>query len=102
MSSWIDLRTQNYRFHPEHQDLKRWEAEERTIRRRRLAAVGIFVATTPILVWVKPHIDATIWLRALVVLAFGAVYAAAALLWRNPFRRVSSSGKPGDCTVRGY
>lgn len=102
MSSWIDLRTQNYRFHPEHQDLKRWEAEERTIWRRRLASVAIFLVATPLLVCSKPHIDNTIWLRALTVLAFGAIFAFAALLWRNPFRWTSASGAEGDCRRRGY
>ena len=101
MSRWTELRTQNYRFHPDCQDLKRWEAEERTIWRRRLASVVIFLVSTPLLVWAKPHVDNTVWPRAFVVLAFGVVYAAAMLLWRNPFRGITSGGNPGDCTVRG-
>lgn len=102
MSSWIESRMTNYKFQPEREDLRRWEAEERTIHRRRLTAAVMFLVATPLLVWAKPHVDNTVWPRAFVVLGFGAVYAAVVLLWRNPFRWVSSSGKPGDCTVRGY
>lgn len=100
MSSWIDLRVRNYRFHPEPQDLLRWEAEERTIHRRRLAAAGIFLVATLFLMWAKPHIENTLWLRALSVFSFGALYAVAMLLWRNPFRWVAATGAPGDCLIR--
>lgn len=99
MSSWIELRVRNYRFHPEPRDLLRWEAEERRIR--RLASVAIFAAATPLLAWAKPHIDNTLWPRAWTILAFGAVCAADVLLWRNPFREIPSGGNLGDCMVRG-
>jgi hypothetical protein len=106
MDFWVNHRRAHYKFQVEPEVLERWEKEQATIIKRRVAAVLMVVASIAIIETVKPMVADTssfgpVLLRAGAVLGLGFVGLCAFLLWRNPFRAITSGGNPGDCMVRG-
>lgn len=102
---WVNYRRNHYRFQVEPEDLERWQREQATIIKRRLAAGLLVIASIASVEFLKPMVADTnsfgaIVLRAGAVLGFGLVGLGAFLLWRNPFRMINSGGNPGDCAVR--
>lgn len=106
MDFWVNYRRNNYRFQVEAEDLERWQKEQATIVKRRVAAVLLVIASIAFIELIKPMVADTsslgpVLLRAVVVLCFGPLGFVAFLLWRNPFRQTTSGGNPGDCSIRG-
>lgn len=106
MDFWVKYRRNHYKFQVEPEDLERWQTEQTIIVKHRVAAVLLVIGTVVTIELIKPMVaDVSslfaVILREGVVLAFSLASLGAYILWQNPFRKVTSGGNPGDCTVRG-
>lgn len=102
---WVNYRRNHHRFQVEPEDLERWQREQATIIKRRLAAGLLVIASIASVEFLKPMVADTnsfgaVVLRAGAVLGFGFVGLGAFLLCRNPFQGTTSAGHPGDCANR--
>lgn len=105
MDFWVNYRRNHYRFQVEQEDLERWQKEQANIVNRRLAAVLLVVASVVLIEIIKPVMAnlnplTYLFLGPVVALAFGLVGLGAFVLWRNPFREITSGGNPVDCSAR--
>ncbi len=101
--SWVDFRATHYKFQAEKEDIERWERERRILILRRAAAVALLAAVIIAPQFLMTAMRGSLLVRPVVVMVGAVTLFWAYLLWTiNPYRLITASGKPGDCTERTF